>query len=51
MYKTQWPLFLHTMLHCVKTIQKVCRPVSDILQVGLLWGCSDKLITSSIMIV
>jgi len=31
MYKTPWSLFqvLHTTVHCVKTIQKVCRPVSD----------------------
>jgi len=37
MYKTRWSLFqfLHTTLHCVKTIQKVCRPLSDFLQVGL----------------
>ena len=33
MYKTRWSLHvfqvLHTTLHCVETIQKVCRPVSD----------------------
>ena len=31
MYKSRWSLFqvLHTTLHCVKTIQKVRRPVSD----------------------
>jgi len=33
MYKTRWSLHvfqvLHTTLRCVKTIQKVCRPVSD----------------------
>ena len=49
MYKTRWSLFqvLHTTLHCVKTIQKVCRPVSDFLQVGLPRGRSDKTISSS----
>jgi len=53
MYKTPWSLFqvLHTTLHCVKTNQKVCRPVSDFLQVGLPWGRSDKTITSSKTIV
>ena len=32
MYKTRWSLYqvLHTTLHCAKTIQKVCRPVSDV---------------------
>ena len=30
----------------LKQIQKVCRPVSDFLQVGLPRGCSDKTITS-----
>jgi len=37
LYKTRWSLFqvLHTKLHGVKTVQKVCRPVSDFLQVGL----------------
>jgi len=31
MYKTWWSLFqvLHTTLHCVKTDQKVRRPMSD----------------------
>jgi len=38
MYKTRWSLF--QVLHCVKTIQKVCRPVSDFLQVGLPRGRS-----------
>ena len=49
MYKARWSLFqvLHTTLHCVKTIQKVCRPVSDFLQVGLPRGRSDKTISSS----
>ena len=53
MYKTRWSLFQvsHTALHCVKTIQKVCRPVSDFLQVGLPRGRSDKTITSSKTIV
>jgi len=43
MYKTRWSLFqvLLTTLLCVKAIQKVCRPVSDFLQVGLLRGRSD----------
>jgi len=49
MYKTRWSLFqvLHTTLHCVKTIQKVFRPMSDFLQVGLPQGRSDKTISSS----
>ena len=51
MYKTRWSLFQvsHTALHCVKTIQKVCRPVSDFLQVPQ--GCSDRTITSTKTIV
>ena len=44
-------LFLHSRIHCVKTIQKVCRPVSDFLQVGLLRGLSEKTITTSKTIV
>jgi len=47
MYKKLWSLFLHTTLHCVKTIQKVCRPVSVFLQVGLPQGRSDKTITEN----
>jgi len=51
MYKTRWSLFqvLHTTLHRVKTIQKVCRPLSGFLQVPQ--GRSDKTITSSKTIV
>jgi len=32
MYKTRWSLFqvLHTTLHCVKTIQKDLRAVSEL---------------------
>jgi len=46
-YKTRWSLFqvLHTTLHCVKTIQKVRRLVSD------FQGRSDKTITLSKTIV
>jgi len=36
MYKTRWSLMkvLHTTLHCVKTIQKAHRPVSDFFRRG-----------------
>jgi len=51
MYKTRWSLFqvLHTMLYCVKTIQKVRRSVSDFFKAPR--GRSDKTITSSKTIV
>ena len=37
----------HYFKFCIKTIQKVCRPVLDFSQVGLPRGRSDKTITSS----
>ena len=44
---TWWSLFhvLHPTLHCVQTIQKVCRPVSDFVHV--LQRHHDKTITRS----
>ena len=51
MYKTRLSLFqvLHTTLHCVKTIQKVRRPVSDFFTSNA--GTYDKTITASKTIV